>query len=265
VSYIKHSFNIKLAEQYGIEEAILLDNLGFWLLTNLKNGTNIFDGEVWTYNSSRAFSEIFPYMNSKKIQRSLSKLEELGILKSGNFNKLAFDHTKWYTIIDTEVRIMYGLENVSSIGQNVQSSAQIVPTIPDSKHTYINNNILSDKSDVTQKTRKRITWETVYNNQEEYKDIHSKFNELWELYGKVGSKKNAFKQWYKLTDEQKDKAYDNVPDYFSSLNDQKYKKHMERYISQELYLQEFTPVKKEQTKFNGFVTQQPVRRRNKLN
>lgn len=112
---------------------------------------------------------------------------------------------------------------------------------------------------------KKVTWETVYNNTDnKYDDIVNKFNELWELYGKVGSKKLAFKQWYKLTDEQKDKAYDNVPDYFASLSELKYRKHMERYISQELYLQDFTPAPKTNTLF-GSNNNVPVKKRNKLN
>lgn len=139
--------------------------------------------------------------------------------------------------------------------------------------TYRINSAILNNCEDTQETKphdidkpKTINWETVYtNNDNKYDDTINKFNELWELYGKVGSRKNAFKCWYKLTDEQKDKAYDNVPDYFASLSDLKYRKHMERYISQELYLQEFTPVKKEQPKFNNFVTQQPTKKRNKLN
>lgn len=118
---------------------------------------------------------------------------------------------------------------------------QVTPTI-NSILTINNNNIMSDKSDDTQKPIKKINWETVYNNTDnKYDDTLKQFNELWELYGKVGSKKLAFKQWYKLTDEQKEKAYDNIPNYFSSLSDLKYRKHMERYISQEIYLQEFNP------------------------
>lgn len=271
-----HSFNIDLACKYGIEEAILLRNLGYWLFRNLKNKKNIINGSVWTYNSAKAFADMFPYMNIKKIQRTLTKLEEMNVIKSDNFNQLGFDKTKWYTIVDPKLKERFGiddfgnsigqndqsenLENTgskaskirldkmtnqeNSIGQNDQSIGQSDLTIPDII-PYNNIYILSDDKSDDKKTNKKVNWETVYKNtNNQYDSIMNKFNDIWELYGKVGSKKMAFKQWYKLTDKEKEKAYNNIPNYFASLSDLKYRKHMERYISQEIYLQEFTTPKK---------------------
>ena len=70
-----HAFNIEDAKQYGVDSAIILHNLRFWLDHNKANGSHINDGYVWTYNSARAFSELFPYWSSNKIQKLLKKLE----------------------------------------------------------------------------------------------------------------------------------------------------------------------------------------------
>lgn len=107
---MNHSFNVDLAAKYGIEEAIILENLAFWIKKNGKNGKNFVEGEYWTYNSATAFQELFPYMGIKKIQRSLAKLEDAGVLKSSNFNKLKIDKTKWYTIADSHIKEIYGID-----------------------------------------------------------------------------------------------------------------------------------------------------------
>lgn len=106
---MNHSFNVELAIKYGIEEAILIENFAFWIKKNAANNKNYINGEYWTYNSAKALEELFPYMNLKKIQRTLIKLEELKIFKSGNFNKKTYDRTKWYCIIDPEIKSMYQL------------------------------------------------------------------------------------------------------------------------------------------------------------
>ena len=94
----QHSFDIEEADKYGIKEAILLANIRHWLDKNKANGSNIYDGRVWTYNSHKAFSELFPYMSAKQIRTALNKLSDAGILITGNYNKSAYDRTLWYTI-----------------------------------------------------------------------------------------------------------------------------------------------------------------------
>lgn len=106
---MNHSFNVELAIKYGIEEAILIENFAFWIKKNAANNKNYINGEYWTYNSAKALEELFPYMNLKKVQRTLLRLEQLKIFKSGNFNKKTYDRTKWYCIIDPEIKSMYQL------------------------------------------------------------------------------------------------------------------------------------------------------------
>lgn len=93
-----HQFNVAEAIKYGIEPAILLSNIRFWLAHNKANKKNEHDGFVWTYNSSAAFSELFPYMKERMISRHLKTLCDAGILQSGCYNKMKYDRTLWYTI-----------------------------------------------------------------------------------------------------------------------------------------------------------------------
>ncbi|WP_330111941.1 hypothetical protein VSU16_04615 [Cetobacterium somerae] len=112
---MNHSFDVDLAVQFGIEEAIIIENLAFWIKKNVANNKNFIDGKYWTFNSARAFNELFPYMNPSKINRVLKKLEKDGIIEIGNHNKAAYDKTSWYTIINQEILDKYKINiDVSS-------------------------------------------------------------------------------------------------------------------------------------------------------
>ena len=93
-----HAFNVAEAVAYGVESAILLNNVRFWLANNKANKKNDHEGFWWTYNSGAAFSELFPYMKERSISRNLKTLCDAGILQSGCFNKMKYDRTLWYTI-----------------------------------------------------------------------------------------------------------------------------------------------------------------------
>lgn len=93
-----HSFDSDIAKEYGILEAVLLNNIYFWIEKNRANEQNFFDGHYWTYNSTKAFSELFPYASEKQIKKALMHLREDGILLTGNYNETAYDRTLWYSI-----------------------------------------------------------------------------------------------------------------------------------------------------------------------
>lgn len=108
--HMEHQFNTEIAAKYGIEEAILIHNLFFWIQKNAVNGRHFYDGSYWTYNSASAFSDLFPYMSPKKIHRLLSRLVDIGILIKGNYNDVKFDRTTWYSFTDIAI------EELSSLG-----------------------------------------------------------------------------------------------------------------------------------------------------
>jgi hypothetical protein len=86
-----HFFEVEEAMKYGVESAILLTNIRFWLTKNKANQSHIHDGYYWTYNSAAAFVELFPYMPRRSISMYLKKLCDLGVLKSGNYNEIKYD------------------------------------------------------------------------------------------------------------------------------------------------------------------------------
>ena len=93
-----HHFNINLAEKYGVDEAIMLNHLFFWIMHNEANNKNYYDGHYWTFNSIAAFEKLFPYWTKKQIERVLKSLEKNELIITGNYNKSTYDRTKWYSI-----------------------------------------------------------------------------------------------------------------------------------------------------------------------
>lgn len=92
--------NTDLALVLGdLNEAIVLNQLNYWLGINRKAGKNFIDGRYWVYNSYSDWkANDFPYWSEKTIQRTFTRLENKGVVVSANYNKLAIDKTKWYTI-----------------------------------------------------------------------------------------------------------------------------------------------------------------------
>lgn len=92
--------NTDLAMVLGdLNEAIVLNQLNYWIEINKKAEKNLVDGKYWVYNSYSDWRiNNFPYWSEKTIQRAFTRLENKGVVLSANYNKLAIDKTKWYTI-----------------------------------------------------------------------------------------------------------------------------------------------------------------------
>ena len=99
---MEHSFDIEVAQEYGIAEAIFIKHFQFWIKKNKANKTHLHDGRTWTYNSIKAFMDLFPYMSQKTIRTTLEHLRSRGVLITGNYNDDACKRTLWYSFADEE-------------------------------------------------------------------------------------------------------------------------------------------------------------------
>lgn len=127
---MEHHFDIEVAQQVGgVEKAVLLYNLDFWIQKNKVNEDHFYDGQTWTYNSSRAFAELFPYMKARSIAQRLQELEKDGYLVSSQkYNDTKYNHTKWYSLT----------EKYYSVSKNCQSTSRSCQSLKgaDTKHRY---------------------------------------------------------------------------------------------------------------------------------
>jgi len=84
-----------LAKAIGLNEAIFLQQLHYWLNTSI----HTFEGQRWIYNTASAWAEQFPFWSEKTIRRTVNKLKEQNLIETTpRFNKKNYDKTNWFTI-----------------------------------------------------------------------------------------------------------------------------------------------------------------------
>lgn len=129
-----HIFDVEIAKEYGVNAAILLQNLGYWIMRNKANETNYYDGKYWTFNSRKAYRELFPYMSERQIDTAFKKLIDNGLVITGNYNKLKYDRTLWYALTQKGECILHfdGMEKVkvsNGESQNVKPIPDVNPDV----------------------------------------------------------------------------------------------------------------------------------------
>ena len=95
-----HSFDVEHAKEYGIAPAILIHHLQFWIAHNRANKQHYHDGRTWTFNSVKAFEELFPYLSKDQVRRALDHLRDRKVIVVGNYNTTPYDRTAWYAFSD---------------------------------------------------------------------------------------------------------------------------------------------------------------------
>lgn len=133
---MNHSFDIFHASEYGLHEAIIISNLQFWLAKNRANEKHMHDGRTWTYNSIRAFGDLFPYLTPKQIRSAVDSLVERGILIKGSYNENPYDRTAWFAFQDEEQFLLpreplpYRARSFALEGKSLTDINQITPPTP---------------------------------------------------------------------------------------------------------------------------------------
>jgi hypothetical protein len=88
-------FQPSLARLLGVNEAIVLQQLHYWLLRS----ANEYDGYLWVYNTYKQWRERnFPFWDEKTIQRAFINLENQGIVVSCRLQAQDWNQRKWYRI-----------------------------------------------------------------------------------------------------------------------------------------------------------------------
>ena len=65
--------NKTLAREIGLNEALILQQINYWIEINKKSGNNFYDERYWTYNSIRVWQEKdFDYMGFDTVKRTFA-------------------------------------------------------------------------------------------------------------------------------------------------------------------------------------------------
>jgi hypothetical protein len=103
---MQHSFDIEIAQKFGVNVAIFLNNMAFWIKKNIANRKNFNDDRYWTYNSIEAYAELFPYWTAKQMRTVISNCISLGLVIKGNYNNVQYDRTSWYALTNESHKLL---------------------------------------------------------------------------------------------------------------------------------------------------------------
>lgn len=156
-------FDSNVAEAVGVEAAVMLANLHFWIVKNEANKKHFHDGDYWTYNSQEAFTKIFPFWSRRQIQRILTNLKDDEYIKIGNYNEKGYDKTGWYAL--TKKAWLLIEPNRAMSDTNIEPNGamdstkpcnglnQTVQPIPYSKPNNKPNSFLEDEAKASKKEK----------------------------------------------------------------------------------------------------------------
>lgn len=78
----------------SLDEAVIIQQLHYWL----QRSNLVRENHRWVYNSMADWNKQFPWLTRKTLTNKFNDLEKRGLIITGNYNKAAFDKTKWYRI-----------------------------------------------------------------------------------------------------------------------------------------------------------------------
>lgn len=174
-----------LAVKIGLNEAIVLQQIHYWLLKS----NNVRDGYKWVYNSYSEWNKQFPFFSRNTMIRAFNSLEKQGLLITANYNKAGFDKTKWYRIDYEKLVGKRSTQNgytsnpkwVDGDTQNGQTNTNRLP-----ETTSENNNKHSAS----------------HSNAQCVSQLEEEFEEVWSKYPNKKGKKQAlnhYKAWRKAS------------------------------------------------------------------
>ena len=174
-----------LAVKIGLNEAIILQQVHYWLLKS----NNVRDGYKWVYNSYSEWNKQFPFFSRNTMIRAFNSLEKQGLLITANYNKAGFDKTKWYRIDYEKLVGKRSTQNgytsnpkwVDGDTQNGQTNTNRLP-----ENTTENNNKHSAS----------------HSNAPSVSQLEEEFEVVWSKYPNKKGKKQAFnhyKAWRKAS------------------------------------------------------------------
>lgn len=130
---MNHTFNVSIAKRYGVNEAIMISNFQYWIAKNKANNKHQYDERTWTYNSVKAFEELFPYFKPSQIRRCLESLVEQGVLIKGEYSKNPYDRTSWFAFYDESTFLFQQLDLSNLTTRNSEFDNSYTDSKPNSK------------------------------------------------------------------------------------------------------------------------------------
>lgn len=149
----------ELATILGLNEALVLQQLNYWIEINKKNKRNFHEGKYWTYNTINEWQEEFPFWSTSTVKRIFKKLRDMNLIIVDNFNLYQMDRTLWYTINYEELERLVENNEETNVESLLSRKVQNDNSIGSKDNSHSMQNDQMEKSNMTSAIPK-ITPET---------------------------------------------------------------------------------------------------------
>ncbi len=120
---VNHGFNVGLAKKYGVNEAIILSDIIYWIQHNKDENFNLFDDRTWTYRTYNGFQKHFPYWSRRQIEHLLKKLIKAKVLLSRKCTGSEQNLGCYYALVE-EVLYIYEPQPKEGVAQKCATPTQ---------------------------------------------------------------------------------------------------------------------------------------------
>jgi hypothetical protein len=114
-----------LAELVGLNEAIFLQQLHYWLLRSEHHR----DGRFWVYNTYEEWHQQLKFWSLATIRRIVGNLEQKNlVISTTQYNRQKVDRTKWYTLDYQAIdRLLDSADHVLNLSSPSDQDEQMQP------------------------------------------------------------------------------------------------------------------------------------------
>lgn len=99
-----HTFNVDLAAEIGLTEAILLQHFYYWHQHNTHLPEMHREDRVWFFRSVAEMREVFPYLSDGNVRTAIKHLIEQGLVIKGDYSEKSLNKSTWYSLTDVAIR-----------------------------------------------------------------------------------------------------------------------------------------------------------------
>ena len=125
-----HCFSVKVAEVLGIEKAVILHHIVYWIKKNEDDGRNIHDGKHWIRLTAKEIATALPYLAAKSVGRWLAELvKDKYLLATDKFNKSRYDRTMWYAFVGEEYALAWGDDKIEYASRSPSRTENVKPKL----------------------------------------------------------------------------------------------------------------------------------------
>lgn len=215
----------KLAIEIGLNEAIILQQIHYWL--NQSNHNH--DGKKWIYNTYDDWNKQFPFWSVMTIRRTINSLEKQNLILIANYNKAGFDKTRWYSINYPVVesvnrRCVQNEQTICSkrTDGSVQNEQTNTRDYTETSSETTNNSATKVANELeNQLTKEFENWYNLYDKKKDRKAAFTKF--------KSARKKHSYEEIVKGTKE-----------YLKTITNKQYQKYPKTFLHNESYKDDYS-------------------------